>query len=235
MRNIFIIWPAYLLAIPMVSCTNLPAQDRPLTPVPAVQETADDEYGYEFAGVLELTGRIRVIRDVETYKVTAIILDGDNGHEYNVLLDGEGKNLAKVLKSRIVRVTGEMKEKHGKAFLAVTRALVIGTAAKPQLAAVHKPEPKPATTGEFKPVVMTEPKPPAKPEPILARRPEVVANRALSEQVHGAAVALKPEFVSNMPVAAPSVREIKPDDKVETKTNLVDSSSSTNMAPAAMP
>ena len=60
--------------------------------------------------MLVITGKVNVVRDEQSYKVIEVDVVADDGRIYKVLLDGRGKQLVKTLKSKIIRVTGELKE-----------------------------------------------------------------------------------------------------------------------------
>lgn len=122
-----------------VMATN-PVVSPPEASVQPVETEADfDDVGREIV----LTGRVRVLRDKDTYRVVRVSLEADDGKEYTVLLDGEGRKLARVLKSRIVRVRGRMKEFQGLGVFCVESAEVIGIARKAALAPVAKPVAEP--------------------------------------------------------------------------------------------
>ena len=107
------------------------AQDKPLAPVPEMKSPGPaPEKTSEKATVVVITGKVSVIRDPASYKVTGVDVVGDDGSIYKVLLDGRGKKLTRVLKSKIVHVTGELKGSSEKPLLAVNDWEIVGSTKK---------------------------------------------------------------------------------------------------------
>ncbi|MDD4869422.1 MAG: hypothetical protein PHR77_02585 [Kiritimatiellae bacterium] len=160
----------FALVLWILSIVTVFAQDPPASPIAGYQSVATsivktvematvpvvaNVKTVETATVSVITGKVSVVRDDATYKVQKINILADDGRTYNVLLDGQGKKLLRVLKSRIVKVTGEPKEHDGKSLFVVRSSEVIGTADKTEVAVIPEvnslTEPKPESRVEVKP------------------------------------------------------------------------------------
>ncbi|OGV60060.1 MAG: hypothetical protein A2283_19840 [Lentisphaerae bacterium RIFOXYA12_FULL_48_11] len=108
------------------------AQDKPSTSVVEDLHTVElvTSSNTAISSVIVITGKVHVVRDDVTYQVQEVCVVSDEGRIYKVLLEGAGKQLAKILKSKIIRVTGEIREGSDKPFLVVNDVEVIGSSKK---------------------------------------------------------------------------------------------------------
>jgi len=124
---------------------------------------------------LEITGKVRVLRNESDNKVREINVVTEDGKTYGVVLDANGKKLTKILKSRIVKVTGELRGGKDKNLLVVHKSEIIGIAKKPDsrkvVAAAVKPEPGVAVNSAEKPEPKVVDKPAEKPEVKVVMKP----------------------------------------------------------------
>jgi len=104
------------------------AQDKPIV---SIEEPHTSELlvtnNTEVSSVIVVTGKVHVVRDDASYKVLEVNVVSDGGRIFKVLQEGEGKQLVRVLKSKIVRVTGEIREGNGHPLLVVHDMAVIGS------------------------------------------------------------------------------------------------------------
>lgn len=153
---------------------------------------------------LEITGKVRVLRNESDNKVKEITVITEDGRAYIVLLDETGKKLAKLLKSRIVKITGEMRDVKGGSFLVVHKSEVIGPKKKteapsgvaavagPDAVTAVKPEEKTQTVAVAKSEIKTVPKPENKIE--IKPAAKAVTNAEAAAEVKAAGVQVsKPE------------------------------------------
>lgn len=104
------------------------AQDKPMVPVEEIRISEPSIPGNTAvtSGII-LTGKVNVVRDEATYRVLEVGIVSDDGRVFRVLQDGRGKQLVRVLRSKIVRVTGEIREENEKPVLVVHDMMVIGS------------------------------------------------------------------------------------------------------------
>jgi len=107
------------------------AQDNPLASISDIRTgTVSSIASSRNASAVVLTGQVRVVRDDADYRVKGIIFLADDGNVYNVTIDNEGRKLLRVLKSKIMRVEGQVRESGGEQRLVVKRSEIIGSTKK---------------------------------------------------------------------------------------------------------
>ncbi len=107
------------------------AQDTPLPPAGESMDSVSSVSCDPADSLLvTITGRVHVARDDVTYRVMEVDLISGDGQVFEVLQEGKGKELVKVLKSRIVRVEGECRRGKGKPLIVVQEIAVIGSVKK---------------------------------------------------------------------------------------------------------
>lgn len=159
-------------------------------------------------GMVRLVGKVRVVRDEVDNRVREILFICQEGSTNVVVQDRAGRQLLKVLKTRIVKVTGEVKCLNGRNCLVIASATIIGsdkktppvgmakisTNAPALLAGPSTNIPIVIAQAPFYPPVIPAPAPPRAVDIAAARKP----------MVHGPARGVETAPAKKPPVPAPA-------------------------------